>query len=174
MRIKKKTKKKQREMQFIHHCTDHKFSYNMGLDARTLYLGVCEQHRPRTACASAQSDQRLFIRFLESIICKLAAGEISIFKLVSIAEETGLKHSLSKPPEDRFSHNEAHMIPNNLVFSGKIPKKKECASGFSSFCRHGRRHFFHTTQFTHISLTSFLWCIGKQCRTRSDPAERDI
>ena len=26
---------------------------------------------------SAQSDQRLFIRFLESIICKLAAGEIS-------------------------------------------------------------------------------------------------
>ena len=31
------------------------------------------------------------IHFLESIICKLAAGEISIFQLVSVAEETGLK-----------------------------------------------------------------------------------
>ena len=64
----------------------------------TLSLGVCEQHRRRPACASAQSDQRLFFCFLESIICKLAAGEISIFKLVSLAEETGLKHSLSKHP----------------------------------------------------------------------------
>ena len=109
----------------------------------TLSSGVCKQHRCRPACASTQSDQRLFIRFLKNIICKLAAGEISIFKLVSIAEETGLKHSLSKPPEDRFSHNEAHMIPNNLVFSEKkIPKKKDNASGFSSFRRHGRRHFF--------------------------------
>ena len=31
------------------------------------------------------------IRFLVSIICKLAIGEISIFLLVSVAEETGLK-----------------------------------------------------------------------------------
>ena len=31
------------------------------------------------------------IHFLESIICKLANGEISIFRLVSVAEETGLK-----------------------------------------------------------------------------------
>ena len=74
---------------------------------------------------TTQSDQRLFILFLESIICKLAAGEISFFKLVSIAEETGLKHSLSTPsPGDRFSHNEAHMIPNNLVFSEKNTQEK--------------------------------------------------
>ena len=100
----------------------------------TLYSGVSEQHRRRTVCASAQSDQRLFIRFLESIICKLAAGEISIFKLVSIAEETGLKHSLSKPSEDRFSHNEAHMIPNNLVFfRKKYPRKKITHQAFLHF-----------------------------------------
>ena len=93
----------------------------MGLDAR----GGCEQHRRRPACASAQYDQRLLNRFLESIICKVAAGEISIFKLVSIAEETGLKHSLSTPPpEDRVSHNEARMIPNNLVFSEKNTQDK--------------------------------------------------
>ena len=118
----------------------------------TLSSGVCEQHRRRPACASAQSDQRLFFCFLESIICKLAAGEISIFKLVSLAEETGLKHSLSKhpppppppppTPENSFSHNEAHMIPNNLVLSEKKYPRKKNASGFSSFLRHGKRHFF--------------------------------
>ena len=44
-------------------------------------FGVCEQQRRRPACASPQSDQRLcfVIRFLESIIRKLATGEISIF-----------------------------------------------------------------------------------------------
>ena len=108
----------------------------------TLSSGVCEQHRRRPACASAQSDQRLFIRSLESIICKLAAGEISIFKLVSIAEETGLKHSLSNPSPPP--------PPENSFFISQTWKKA----------------FFHTTQLTHICLTSFLWGIGKQCRTR--------
>ena len=100
----------------------------------TLSSGVCKQHRRRTACASAQSDQCLFIRFLESI-CKLAAGEIPFYKLVSIAEETGLKHSLSTPPPKKsFSHNEAHMIPNNLVFSEKkYPRKKITHQAFLHF-----------------------------------------
>ena len=38
------------------------------------------------------------IHFLESIICKLATGEISIFSLVFVAEETGLKLALSETP----------------------------------------------------------------------------
>ena len=50
------------------------------------------------------------IRFLESIICKLATGEISIFQLVSVAEETGLKPCFVGNPEDRFSHKEAHIF----------------------------------------------------------------
>ena len=45
------------------------------------------------------------ILFCESIIYKPATGEISTFKLVSIAVETGLKHALLKTPEDRFSRN---------------------------------------------------------------------
>ena len=85
------------------------------LTREALFSGVCEQHRRRPA---AQSDQHLFIRFLERIICKLAAGEISIFKLVSIAEETGLKHSLLKPPEDRFSHKKGHPTPLTTKLSG--------------------------------------------------------
>ena len=80
---------------------DHKYSYNMGPDARNPVFGVLGKNTG--ADQPAQSEQSLFIRFLESIICKRAAGEISTFKLVSIAEETGLKHSLSTPPpEDRF------------------------------------------------------------------------
>ena len=39
---------------------------------------------------------------LESIICKLATGEISIFQIVSVAEETGLKLSLSETPKTGF------------------------------------------------------------------------
>ena len=40
-------------------------------------------HRPRLISS-------LVIRVLESFICKLSTGEISIFQLVSVAEETGL------------------------------------------------------------------------------------
>ena len=42
------------------------------------------------------------IRFLERIICKLATGEISIFKLVSLAGDTGLSLSLSEAPKTGF------------------------------------------------------------------------
>ena len=42
------------------------------------------------------------IRFLKSIICKLAIGEISIFKLVSVAEETGLNLAFLETPKRGF------------------------------------------------------------------------
>ena len=42
------------------------------------------------------------ICFLESIISKLAPGEISILFLVSVAEETGLKLALSETPKTGF------------------------------------------------------------------------
>ena len=42
------------------------------------------------------------IRFCESIICKLATCEISIFQLVSVAEETGLKLALSETQKTGF------------------------------------------------------------------------
>ena len=42
------------------------------------------------------------IRLLESIICKHATGEISIFWLVSVAEETGLKLALSESQKTGF------------------------------------------------------------------------
>ena len=42
------------------------------------------------------------IRFLESMICKLDTGEISIFYIVSAAEETGLSYNLSENPKTGF------------------------------------------------------------------------
>ena len=42
------------------------------------------------------------IRFLERIICKLTTGEISMFWLVSIAEENGLSLALSETPKTGF------------------------------------------------------------------------
>ena len=40
--------------------------------------------------------------FFLSIICNLATGEISIFKLVSVAEEIGLKLALSETLKTGF------------------------------------------------------------------------
>ena len=42
------------------------------------------------------------IRFFEGTICKLDTGEISIFKRVSIAEETGLSFALLETPKTGF------------------------------------------------------------------------
>ena len=50
------------------------------------------------------------IHFLESNIYTLATSTISIFYLVSVAEETGLNLALYETPEDRFSHDKAHII----------------------------------------------------------------
>ena len=42
------------------------------------------------------------IRFLKSTIFDLESGKISIFLLVSVAEETGLKLALSETPKTGF------------------------------------------------------------------------
>ena len=69
--------------------------YHMGLVTRKPVSGGREQHRSRLISA-------FVIRFLESIICNLATGEIWIFQLVSVAEETGLKLALLETPKTGF------------------------------------------------------------------------
>ena len=44
----------------------------------------------------------LFIRFLESIISRLATSKISIFLLVSVAEQAGLNLTLLETPKTGF------------------------------------------------------------------------
>ena len=74
-----------------------------GLDARKSCLqgfgnnkGADQPAHPRSLISA------FVIRLLESIICKLATGEISILKLVSVAEETGFKLTLSETPKKGF------------------------------------------------------------------------
>ena len=58
------------------------------------------------------------IHFLESIVCRLATNKISIFELVSVAEENGVGN-----PEDRFPHVPAHMVWTNNNFAHKNVKR---------------------------------------------------
>ena len=79
-------------MQFIHGPRREKtclrgFANNTGAD---------QPAHPRSLISA------FFIRFVESIICKLATGEISIFWLVPVAEETGLKVALSETRKTGF------------------------------------------------------------------------
>ena len=70
----------------------------MGLNARKPVSGVCEQQW-RRPCRLISA---FVIRFLQSIIPKLPTGEISIFKLVSIAEETCLSLALAETVKTGF------------------------------------------------------------------------
>ena len=72
----------------------------MGLDVRKPVFGSLRTTQALTSLRSLIS--AFVIRFLESIICKLATGEISIFLLVSVAEETGLKLALAETLKTGF------------------------------------------------------------------------
>ena len=50
------------------------------------------------------------IRLLESIISKLATSEISIFQLVSVAEETGLSLTFPETPKTGFVASRLNLI----------------------------------------------------------------
>ena len=55
-------------------------------------FAICEQQRSRSACASAQSNQRLVIRYLDSIISVLSICKISIFLTYHFKYDMILKH----------------------------------------------------------------------------------
>ena len=77
------------------------------------------------------------ICFLESSISKLATGEISTFKLVSVAKETVLSLALLETPEDRFCCVEAQLKNDiSILILGRVLHhllkdsfiSKDCAS----------------------------------------------
>ena len=59
---------------------------------------ICEQQRCTSVCASAQSDQHLFVRCIDNIISLVSISEISSFSLASVAEQAGLSLTWSKTP----------------------------------------------------------------------------
>ena len=58
--------------------------------------GADQPARPRSLISA------FVIRLLKSIIPRLATSEISLFHLVSVAEETGLSPALSETPKTGF------------------------------------------------------------------------
>ena len=70
----------------------------MGLIARKPVFGGL----PLTKAHTRSLISTFVIRYLESIVDKLSTYIISIFYLVSVAEETGLKLSLSETPKTGF------------------------------------------------------------------------
>ena len=60
------------------------------------------------------------IRYLESIISRLTIGEISVFWLVSVADETGLSVALSETPKTGFLTTRP--ITDCLLSSANISK----------------------------------------------------
>ena len=63
---------------------------------------ICEQQSRRLACASAQSDQRLYFSQLDSVISLNSIAEISRLYLASVAAQAGLCLAWSETPEDTF------------------------------------------------------------------------
>ena len=84
---------------------------------------ICEQQRCRSACASAQSDHRLFFRCLDSIIPLTTSFYMLNFKSLAIFCGCAVRFesTLVANPEDRFSRDEAQMIII-LVIGQNIPR----------------------------------------------------
>ena len=84
----------------------------------------CEKTRLRKFANNKGADQpaqsrslisAFVIRFLESTILKLATSEISFFKLVSVADETGLSLALSETPNTGFLETRPKYFPKSAV-----------------------------------------------------------
>ena len=76
---------------------------------------ICEQQRRRSACASAQSDQRLCLRCLDTVMSLVSVTKISSLMLASVAAQAGL---CLETPEDTFRRVVAQIysIDVNVVF----------------------------------------------------------
>ena len=70
---------------------------------------ICENKDADQLRGNREADQRLCFRYTDSIISLLPTYEISSLQPSSVAVQPGLCGTWSETPEDRFSHNEAHI-----------------------------------------------------------------
>ena len=74
-------------------------------------LEVCKQQRPRPACASAQSDQRLcYLLIVKYHILTCFERNFTILASLRSFKGDWFESRFFGNPEDRFSHVEAHLI----------------------------------------------------------------
>ena len=109
-------------------------SYHMGLDVRIPVFRVCEQHRRRPACATAQSDQcPCYSRFGKHHI-KTCYQQNFNFPASLSSWGAWSESRFVGNPKDRFCRNEAHVLlylsllvpwvclwSLIVVFTGRIP-----------------------------------------------------
>ena len=74
----------------------------MGLEARKPAFGGSGTTKAQTSLCICSLISAFVVRLLESIISQLATREISLFKLVSVAEETGLSLNLLESQKTGF------------------------------------------------------------------------
>ena len=65
-------------------------------------FAICKQQRRRSACTSAQSNQRLCVRCLDCIIPLVSITEISSLCLASLAAQAGWSFTWSQTPKTGF------------------------------------------------------------------------
>ena len=127
---KRNSKKRKKKNKLTSHCSNIEiiyYSHNMGIDARKPVFGGL-----RTT--QAQTGQRLCYSLkLESIISKLASSEISIFRLVCVAVETGLSLALSETPKTDFlatrPNNDSGPFSCCVLIEGDATKHNPCQRG---------------------------------------------
>ena len=70
---------------------------------------ICENKDADQLCVNREADQRLCFRYIDSTIPPLSKSEISSLMPSCVAVQPSLVSDLVGNPEDRFSHNEAHI-----------------------------------------------------------------
>ena len=128
---------------------------------------MCEQQRRRSACASAQSDQRFVVRCLDSLIPLLAIAEISRLQLASAAEQAGLSLNWSQTPKTGFLVTWLiYTVCTNSVGSKKNAIMYRLALAFDFHW--GDRYHFRMDQLKlcivdfHISNINMIWALPRE------------
>ena len=80
-------------------------NFHMGLDAIKAVSGFANNTGADQPALPQILISAFDIRILESIIYKLASGDISIFLVVSVVVKTGLKLALLETPKTGFSES---------------------------------------------------------------------
>ena len=97
---------------FVFAYANSKLSHNMAYMSRVVRkpaFCICKNKDADQLRGNREADQRLCFRYIESTIPLLLKYEISCLLPSSVAVQPHLSGTWSKTPEDRFSHDEAHM-----------------------------------------------------------------
>ena len=139
---------------------------NWASSRENLSSEVCEQQKRRPACASAQSDQRLcYSRFGKNHI--LACYRRNFNFLASLCScGDWFECGYVRNPEDRFSHDEAPIIPVGVLshLCCCIRCLKDCTALFLSFSF----SFNSSTATFKLSWLSLLWNVSSSEKTKEE------